>query len=77
MRSDTIELKQKLLALPPDDKAILAQEVWDSIEHFVDPEVEKAWLDEAEKRWREIDERKVHTVSAEEALALARKRILK
>jgi putative addiction module component (TIGR02574 family) len=77
MKSETEALKERILALPPDERAILAQEVWDSIEHFADPEVEKAWLDEAERRWIEIEERKVETISAEEALRRAKKRIAK
>ena len=56
MRLESEALKEKILALSPDEKAIIAQEVWDSIEHFIDPEVEKAWLNEAEKRWQEIEE---------------------
>jgi hypothetical protein len=44
-------------------------ERWDSIPPFT--------LNEAEKRWREIEEGKVETVSVEEALRKARKSITK
>ncbi|OGC09048.1 hypothetical protein A2V82_14915 [candidate division KSB1 bacterium RBG_16_48_16] len=77
MRLESEALKEKILALSPDEKAIIAQEVWDSIEHFIDPEVEKAWLNEAEKRWQEIEEGKVETVPVEEALRQARNSIIK
>jgi putative addiction module component (TIGR02574 family) len=77
MRSESEALKEKILALSPDEKAIIAQEVWDSIEHFIDPEVEKAWLNEAEKRWQEIEEGKVAAISVEEAFRKARELIAK
>lgn len=66
-----------VLSLHVDERAVLAQKIWDSIEHFVSPEVEKAWLAEADRRWREIEEEGVECISAEEAIERARHRLNK
>jgi putative addiction module component (TIGR02574 family) len=70
-----VALLDQVFALPVDDRAILAQRIWDSIEHFISSDVEQAWLDEAERRWREIEEGRVQCVPAEEAIKLARNRL--
>lgn len=66
------ELTDQVLALPIDERVILAQYVWDSVEHFVDPETEKAWLDEAKRRWQEIEQGRVQCMPAEEVMRKAR-----
>lgn len=72
MSTATVELTKKVLSLPTDERVILSQRVWDSIEHFVNPEIEKAWLDEAEKRWYEIEQGRVQCVPAKEVMKKAR-----
>ncbi len=72
MSTMTMKLMEKILALPTDEKVALAQQVWDSVEHFVNPEIEKVWLDEAEKRWREIEQGRVQCISAEKVMKKAR-----
>jgi len=72
MSTTTIELSQQILALPIDERVILAQRVWNSVEHFVDPKIEKVWLDEAERRWQEIEQGKVQCIPAEEVMRKAR-----
>ncbi len=66
------ELTNQVMALAPDERALLAHRLWDSLADFADPEVEQAWLAEAERRWHEIEEGTVRCVSAEEAMARAR-----
>ena len=66
------EITDKALSLPIDDRVALAQRLWDSIEGFIDPETEDAWLKEAEKRWQEIEEGRVECIPAEEAIQLSR-----
>ena len=66
------KLEQEVLALPVEDRACLAQKVCDSIEHFADAETEKAWLKEADRRWREIDEGRINCIPAEEVMRRAR-----
>lgn len=70
-------LLDKVLNLQIDERAILAQKIWDSIEHFVSPEVEAAWLAEADRRWREIEEKRVTCISAEEAIKKSRQSLRK
>ncbi len=53
------ELTSEAMALPPDERAVLAQRLWDSLGDFVNPEFEQAWLEEADKRWHEIEEGRV------------------
>lgn len=66
------EITDKALSLPIDDRVTLAQRLWDSIEGFIDPETEDAWLKEAEKRWQEIEEGRVECIPAEEAMKKAK-----
>lgn len=67
-----VALLDQALALQADERAILAQRLWDSIEHFLSPDVEHAWLEEAERRWREIEEGRVQCIPGEVAMKQAR-----
>jgi len=73
----SVALLDKALALEIDERAILAHKIWDSIEHFISDEVEEAWLAEAERRWREIEENEVNCISADEAINQARNSLRK
>jgi putative addiction module component (TIGR02574 family) len=63
-----VGLLNQVLALEIDERAIFDQKIWESIEHFISPEVEEAWLTEAERRWQEIEEDRVKCISTEEAI---------
>ncbi len=67
-----VAILDQVLTLQVDERAILAQRIWESIEHFLSPEVEQAWLEEAERRWREIEEGRVQCIPAAEAIKQAR-----
>ena len=67
------EVTKKAMALPVEDRVLLAQRVWESVQHFASPELEMEWLDEADRRWREIEEGKVHCQPADDVLKRARK----
>ncbi len=73
--STLTDVTEQALALPADDRVVLAQRVWDSVEHFADPAVERAWMDEADRRWREIKEGKVQCVPADDVMKQARDRL--
>jgi len=73
----SVALLDEVLTLQIDDRAILAQKIWDSIEHFASPEVEEAWLAEADRRWQEIEEERVTCISADDAIKKARVRLRK
>ncbi|MBA7656776.1 hypothetical protein ES703_64703 [subsurface metagenome] len=66
------ELTSQVMALPPDERALLAQRLWDCLQDFVNPEIEKAFLEEAKKRWHEIEEGKVQCIPAKEVMKEAR-----
>ena len=72
MNAATKRLTEEILALPLDDQVAIAQAVWDHVEHFADSEIEQAWMEESERRWREIEEGKVECVPAAEAMSRAR-----
>ncbi len=71
------ELTDRALALPIDERAILAQRLWESIEDFVDTDVEEEWLKVTEQRWKDIEEERVQCIPAEEAMEKAKARLKK
>jgi putative addiction module component (TIGR02574 family) len=71
------ELTDRVMELSTDERAILAQKIWNSIDDFIDPNTEQEWLDEAERRWLEIEQGSVQCISAEEAMSKARNRLKK
>ncbi len=72
MMSAIKDITAKALALPIDERVILAQCLWNSIEDFVNPDVEGEWLTLAEKRWLEIEAGEVQCIPMEEAMIKAR-----
>ena len=66
------DVTKKALDLPSEERIILVQRVWDSVGHFVSPEVEQAWMDEADRRWQEIEEGKVQCLPADQVIKQAR-----
>jgi putative addiction module component (TIGR02574 family) len=67
MRKDRAELLKDALALPPEDRAALADSLLESLDHEIDEGAEHAWLDEIQKRLREIDTGAVAMLPWEEA----------
>ena len=70
--SSLTDVTQEALSLSVEDRAVLAQRVWESMEHFSSADVEKAWMDEVDRRWREIEEGKVQCQPAAEVMRRAR-----
>ncbi len=70
--STLTDVTKKALSLEVDDRVVLAQRVWDSIEHFASPDVEKTWMEEADRRWKDIEEGKVQCQPADEVMRRAR-----
>jgi putative addiction module component (TIGR02574 family) len=66
------ELTDQALSLSVDERTLLAQRLWESIEGFIDTETEKAWLEESDRRWKDIKEGKVKCIPAEKAMKKAR-----
>ena len=72
MEIASTELTQKILSLSLDEQVILAQQLWDSLEHYSDSAIEEGWLTEADKRWKEIEEGKVQCIPAKKSISAAR-----
>lgn len=68
------ELKEELLRLAPEARALLARELLASLETMSDDEIEKLWLDEAIRRDEELDKGTGRAFPAEEVFKRARDR---
>ncbi len=72
MRVD--QIMREALALDATTRASMAHELLNSLESLSEAEVEKLWIEEAQRRSAEIDAGTATTVPAEEALARVRAR---
>jgi len=64
MNIQTIEYEA--LHLPIEYRARLAEKLLSSLDDLSEPEIEKLWLAEAQRRAAEIDSGKVQLISADE-----------
>ncbi|MDO9269795.1 MAG: addiction module protein [Methylobacter sp.] len=69
---DPTTIEHEALHLPVSDRAKLAHKLLLSLEDMSEPEIEQAWLDEAERRAAEIDQGLVQLIPAEEVSRKAR-----
>ncbi len=69
------ELKAEALRLAPEDRAKLAHALLESLEDLSEAEIERLWVDEALRRDKEFDSRRVPLRLADEALKEARSRL--
>jgi putative addiction module component (TIGR02574 family) len=68
------EVRQAVNELSPEDREILAIELGLEMEK-VDPEIEKAWIEEAKRRWKEFEEGKVEGIPAEEVFTRVKQKL--
>ena len=66
------ELESKALRLPRRERARLAQRLISSLDRDVDTDVDKLWLQEAERRLAELKSGKVAAIPADKVLRKAR-----
>jgi putative addiction module component (TIGR02574 family) len=66
------ELKREALRLDPSGRASLARDLLSSLDALSEAEVERLWLEEAERRRQEIDSGEVATIPMDEVFAKAR-----
>jgi len=59
MLSKIKEIEEKALRLPSRERAQLAEHLISSLDEEEDPEAEKLWIEEAERRYREYKGGKV------------------
>ena len=62
------KLAQKALQLSEEDRRYVIEVLSNSISRHVDPEIEKAWEEEIERRVKDIDEGKVELLPMEDVL---------
>ena len=65
MPSNVEEIEAKIRTLSPEDKAELLRSLIGDLDGSADVGVERMWLEEAQRRYREIEEGKVKPVPAE------------
>ena len=76
MSSLVDELAQRVRALPPEDRARLAEDLLSTLQDKPDPKVEAAWDAEMRCRIEDIDSGRVPTIAAGQVFADVR-RLLK
>ena len=69
------ELEARALRLSTRERALLAKHLLASLEESVDPDAEKLWAREAEKRYREYKTGKVRGIPADEVFRKLRERL--
>ena len=71
--SATLErIEQEVLALSPQDRAVLVGKLWESLDYTPYPELSPEWREEIDRRRREIQEGRVKPVPGEEVSRKAR-----
>jgi putative addiction module component (TIGR02574 family) len=75
MSTATAEIEAKIRALSPDEKAGLVRVLIAELDGPADADVETAWIQEAQRRHREIVEGKVQPVPGEQVYANLRNRL--
>ena len=67
------ELSEKALELPPEERAQLAQELLESVERDIDPDVHAAWESEIASRIAAYERGDAKLVTAEQVFEEARR----
>ena len=63
---DPQTIEREALGLTPANRAKLAHELLESLDALSPAEIDELWLDEAERRLKELDEGRAQLVPAEE-----------
>jgi len=64
-----IQIQEEIRALSDSDKEALLRVLLEELDGPADPDVDAAWLEEAQRRSRGIDQGKVRCVPADEVFA--------
>ena len=75
MSSQFDDLAKRARALPRGEKAALVRMLIDDLDPGQDPDVEKLWLEEAERRYAQYLRGEVEALPGDEVMAEARKRL--
>jgi putative addiction module component (TIGR02574 family) len=69
------ELSKRVRALPTKEKVELVRALIDDLDPGKDPDVEKLWIAEAERRYAQYLRGEVEAIPGDEVMAEARKRL--
>jgi len=69
------DIENEIRSLSTDDRMHLLRDLIADLDGAMDEDVEKAWLDEAERRYKELKEGEVELIPAEEVFSQARARL--
>jgi putative addiction module component (TIGR02574 family) len=69
------ELTKRIRALPARERVELVRTLIDDLDPGKDPDVEKLWLEEAERRYAQYLRGEVEAIPGDEVMAEARKRL--
>jgi hypothetical protein len=75
MAKPLADIERDALMLPTEDRAALAEHQLAALSDAVDPEVERAWVAEAQRRYKAYREGRITARPAEEALAEFREKL--
>ena len=75
MSSQFDELTKRIRALPARERVELVRALIDDLDPGKDPDVEKLWLEEAERRYAQYLRGEVEAIPGDEVMAEPRKRL--
>jgi putative addiction module component (TIGR02574 family) len=75
MRSKVKGIEEEALKLPSPERARLAEQLISSLDEEEDPEAERLWVEEAERRYKEYREGKVKAKPADLVFKEARSKL--
>ncbi len=71
---NTQELITEVISLPVEDRALIVDYLLKSLNH-AEPDIEKAWAEEAQRRLEELRSGKVHAIPGDVVINNLRKRL--
>lgn len=71
----TKEIEEEALRLPSHERAQLAEHLISSLDEIEDPEAERLWIEEAERRYQKYKQGKVNAKPAEMVFKEARSKL--
>ncbi len=69
------KIEEEILHLSPQDRALLAEHLLNSLDEIEDPEAEKLWIAEAERRYQEYKQGKVKGINADKVFKEVRSKL--
>ena len=63
------QIREEIQSLSSSEQEELFRDLWEQLDGPADPAADAAWLEEAQRRGREIDEGKVQCIPADQVFA--------